>query len=398
MLELNNNRKYYYLYSAFKTSKMRVALHNIHLLPNLQFHGYIYELLKLKLVTVLYFSDATGVSYLKSLISLIRHENIRKNYREINWSDFDFVFTAHELNKKADVLLNLNLMCLENISPEFSSSVAKFDGLKIFHVGDYFWYRPGSETYRLLQSVGVDHLFGYAMHDRYCSYFQNYFPEYKGKVWGIPFGYAPRFVSQKPFAERLQKVVAVGSVNPLRPLHEPIINYRETADFFPDENWFHKFRRQLVLNKSNLSSVMDIMLPKFPKIKDFKYDLVAKFNNYKLFTSCESLFNFPPAKLFEGIACGSVAIISDDECFKEYGFIDGENCIVYNKNNIDHFEYVVKKALNEPIRLSEIEKKAHDFVTQNYNHKMVAKHIIDTIKYIYMKDGKVLASELITRI
>ncbi|MEO8103395.1 MAG: hypothetical protein ABI790_12775, partial [Betaproteobacteria bacterium] len=49
-----------------------------------------------------------------------------------------------------------------------------------------------------------------------------------------------------------------------RPLDAPVRNYRETADFYPDECWFHKFRRDLVLEKERLSDCMDSMLPEFP--------------------------------------------------------------------------------------------------------------------------------------
>ena len=335
---------------------MRVALHNIHHLPiNLQFHDYIFELLRKRLVTVLYFSDRSGISYAKSLLSLVRHKNKRKNIRGIDWREFEFVFTAVELNRKADVLLNLNLMCFSNIESDFSGSVSKFNGLKIFHVGDYFWYRPGSESHRLLQSVGVDHVFGYAMHDRYCNYFQNYFPAYHGKVWGIPFGYSPRFVAEQPFDERMAKAVAVGSVNPLRPLHEPTYNYRESADFFPDECWFHKFRRQLILNKDHLSPVMDSMLPEFPMIKDFKYDI---------------------------------------DCNKEYGLVDGQNCIMFKQYDIEDFKEKISWYQANKSHLKEIATEGNRFVMHNYSREGVANKILQTTKLIWDNHGKIVASKL----
>lgn len=378
---------------------MRIALHNIHNLPfNLQFHDYIFELLRVKHVSVLYFSDRSGINYVKTLLNLIRHKTISSRFNGISWNEMEFVFTASRLNKKADILLNLNLMCFNNIKSDFSSGIAKFNGIKIFHLGDYFWYRPGSETYKLLQSVGVDHLLGYAMHDRYCSYFQEHFPKYKGKVWGIPFGYTPRFVATTPFYKRKAKAVALGSVNPLRPLNAPIINYRETADFFPDENWFHKFRRELILNKNHLSNEMDSMLPEFPLIKDFKYDLVAKFNEYQMFVTCESIFSFPSAKVFEGMACQTALVCADLDCNKEYGLKDGENCIMFKANSIKDFQKKVKYYQSNLSKLEAIAIEGKRFVMANYSLEKNAQQIINTIKNIVSHGGKINASPIKERI
>jgi len=315
---------------------VRVALHNIHLIPNLQFHGYVINLLRTKKVQALYFSDRNVISMVKTIKRLLM--KAYEGFDGIDWNQIEFIFSTQKLSQKVDVLLNLNLLYVPNLDSELSYGVSKFNGLKIFHVGDYFWYHPGSEKYNQLKSAGVDHLFGYAMHDRYCKYFETHFPKYRGRTWGIPFGYAPRFCSTNPFNERKNKAVAVGSVNPLRSLHEQIYNYHETADFYPDESWFHRFRREIILNKSTLQNTIDSMLPEFPDIKDFKYDLVAKFNEYRMFVSCESIFFFPPAKIFEGIASGSVLICADHDCNKEYGFKDGENCIMFETYNISELQ------------------------------------------------------------
>ena len=62
---------------------MRVALHNIHLLPhNLEFHAYVFELLRRRQVSVLYFSDPRGISFAKTLYRL-RYKQYRNKYRGI---------------------------------------------------------------------------------------------------------------------------------------------------------------------------------------------------------------------------------------------------------------------------------------------------------------------------
>ena len=377
---------------------MKIALHNIHLLPNLQFHSYVYDLLIEKRVQVLFFSDPTGFSYIQAFYRYFKYDNFRSKLNKIDWSSFELVFTAKELNCKADVLLNLNLMCFARLDSEFSNSVKKFDGLKVFHIGDYFGYRPASISNKMLESVGVNYLLGYSMHDRYCNYFSNYFPEFNNRVWTLPFGYAPRFEVDKPFNLRLNKSIAVGSVNPLRPLNDKLESFIEPANFFPDESWFHIFRRKLILNKRYLLNEMDSMLPEFPQIKDFKYDLPSKFNDYKMFVACESIFNFPPAKYYEGIACGSVLFCSDHECNKEIGLIDGNNCVIFRQNDVVDFQDKVKFYQTNPEKLNEISNNGLNFVSTNFSHNNVINILIDSISLMYKGGGNLDAIPLNNRI
>ena len=378
---------------------MRVALQNIHLLPfNLQIHDYIYHLLRTNVVSVLYFSDRSGASIARSLYRISKRSEAKQKLQGIKWASFDYAFTIDDLRAKADVLLNLNLMCLPQLGSEFPKHLARFDGLKIFHVGDYFYYRPGSISNRLLERAGVQQVFGYAMHDRYCTYFRKHFPSFEGKVWGIPFGYAPRFRQSRPFGERRNKVVAVGSVNPLRPLHEPVFNFQETADFFPDECWFHHFRRQLVLAKDSLIGEMDSMLPQFPLIKDFKYDLVAKFNEYRMLVTCESIYCFPSAKVFEGPACGTALVCADHDCIREYGFESDRNCVMHRTSDLADFRQRVAYYQSNESQLSAIAAEGNLFVHEHYSHAKVADHIRDTVKLIWESGGKRQATSLASRL
>jgi glycosyltransferase involved in cell wall biosynthesis len=377
---------------------MRIAIHNIHKLPlNLNFHEYIYDLLRSKKITILYFSDCNIVSYAKFIFNFINNENKKHKFHNVNWQEFDFIFTTKELNAKADVLLNINLMCFQDVNSEFMKSISRFNGLKIFHIGDYFWYRPASETNKLLESIGVDHLFGYSMHDNYCNYFKKSFPSFEEKVWGIPFGFSDRFVNSIDFTKRKSKAVALGSVNPLRQLKEPATNFIEIADFFPDEIWFHKFRRMLVLQKTDLADVMDSMLPEYPMIKDFKYDLVAKFNEYKMFVTCESILNFPSAKVYEGLACGTVLICADLECNKEYGLVSEENCIMYKNLDINDFKDKVVYFQKNQTELSRISMNGYEYSLANFSSKSIANYIINTLELIYNKNGNVFSTSFANR-
>ncbi len=361
---------------------MNLAIHNIHLAPNifnLGIHNYVLDLVRDGHVRFLYFDDHNA----KNIAGLVRRL-MNGQASKIPWGNAEFIFSARTLRSKCDGLLSFNSYAG---SDGFSSSVRSFSGLKIWHAGDYFWNEPGSRLNQRFESHGIDYLMGYASHDAHCPYFNKTFPLYRGKVIPVPFGFADRFVPTTPLVGRKNKCVALGSVNPLRPLDFTRHNYRETADFFPDECWFHKFRRMLVLNRERLLPVLDSMLPVFSQIKDFSYDLVAKFNEYRMFVSCESIFFFPPAKAFEGPACGSVMICADHDCNREFGFRDGENCIMYRPYDVDDFADHVRHYQGNEADLEAIQRTGTDFVRNHFSHQAIAKYLHARISEIHSNGG-----------
>jgi len=360
---------------------MNIAIHNFHELPNLfnlGIHDYTIHLLKNGDVKYLYFD--LDKRYLR-IDTLHQFRTILQNKDRINswniaWDNIEFIFSISELNRKCDVLLNFNSHLGKT---QFNQRLKKFDGIKIYHVNDYFWNQPGSVLNQYCENIGVDYLMGYASHDKHCKYFQNTFKNYIGKVIPVPFGFSERFISKVPFHKRINKAVALGSVNPLRILESNTYNYIEPANFFPDESWFHKFRREMVLQKENIKPYIDSMLPEFPQIKDFRYDLVKKFNQYRMFVSDESIFNFPPAKYFEGPASGSVLFCGDYDCNKEFGFKNSENCVMYKVGDIKDLTEKISYYMQNEMELLKIQQEGMNFVRSTFSHKQIAVDLVKTI-------------------
>lgn len=360
---------------------MKIAIHNIHLAPNLNDIGisnYIIELISQGLVTHLYFDE----THPRHIIDTILHYRAGHAVSTIPWRNVKLIFTAKALNQECDVLLNFNTHTGRH---DFTSAVKGFNGLKIWHLGDWFWNQPGSEINKNLEAYGVDYVLGFASHDQHSDYFQTTFPKYNGKVIPVPFGFAPKYQSTSPFAKRKSKALALGAINHLRPLDQPIYNYRETAEFYPDEAWFHKFRRMLVMQEKELKPVIDSILPVFPLSRPGGRDLVKMFNDYKMFVSCESIFFFPPAKSFEGSACGSVMICADHACNHEFGFKDGKNCIMYRLYDVDNFVDKVRYYQKNEAELADIQLAGSQFVRDHYSHPAIAKKLVQTIEALFQQ-------------
>ena len=362
---------------------VKIALNNPHFLTDLNFHGYVRELVSSGLIKYIYFAPpkVRGVAHFFKRAFANREGFLW----ELTQSGVEFLFSVEELNRKADVLLDFSLMT-RRLDHSVPQTLRKFSGLKIFHIGDYFWYHGATEKSLALSRAGVDYLFGYARHDEYCEYFRHAFPQYRKKVWGVPFGFSERFKMDTPLAQRVGKVVAVGSVIHLRPLDQDLANYIEPANYYPDASWMHPFRRQLVLNRDRLCDVLESALPVFPEQRDSKTNLVSVFNSHLGYVTCESIYNFPSAKTFEGMACGSALFCADSPCNHELGLVDGKNCVMFGERDISSFEKRARVYLQERDELEAIAMAGRSYVYSRFSHRAIA-HLVGSIVELVHSTG-----------
>lgn len=289
---------------------------------------------------------------------------------------YKIVFSTKGLNKVADVLLNFN----GRPDLDFNCPPKDFQGLKIAHLVDHSFY--AGAAHRKLKANGVDYVMPYNDHAKYDGFFRHCYPDYIGKCIAVPFSYASRFIDTKPFAERINKCVALGSVNLVDDPQCPKGVLDDYVSFWRNkEKWAHKFRHMIAENMPKLKNEVDSFLPASGYRGD--YDIVETYNDYAMFTTCESIMFFPSVKTFEGCACGSAFVCSDHECYTELGFKDGVNCIRFKQYDIDDFKKKIAYYQQRPKELAIIAHNGHELVTKNYNPQAVAKHLYHDIAKRY---------------
>jgi hypothetical protein len=289
--------------------------------------------------------------------------------------DFEYAFSDADLNRKADVLVCFNGFPYR----EGNCPPRGFRGMKVFHAFEYVF--RAAESNRALEQGGVDYLLGYADHSRHCAFFRHAYPRYVGKVIPVPFGFGQRFAAGAGPAARIPKVVAMGAVNPV---DDPTVEDRgalaDYRDFYRGERWTHAWRNMLREHESQLLEVMDSLLPKFPDTNNPGYDAVQTLRKYALFANDEGLMAFPPARTYEGVASGAAMVSSDHECFKELGFVDGENCVMHRKLDIADFREKVGWYLGNPDRLAQLAESGRKMVLARYSHEQVARDLFAAIQ------------------
>lgn len=293
----------------------------------------------------------------------------------------DVVTNPAELNQVADVLV-----CFEGRAylPEMAPP-REFTGLKAYHAWEFVFYAP--ETNRALVEGGVDVVLGYCRHDEYSPFFRAMFPSFTGRTIAVPFGFQPRFAPRVPFAERIGKVVGLGSINPVDDPLCPPGELDAYVAFHAGERWTHRWRRTLLEHADELSDVLDARFPVFPETKDFSYDAVEVLNAYAMFANDPGLMAFPPARTYEGAACGALLVGEDSAVHRDLGFVHGENALLHAADDSEDFARVVREAIAEPERLRQMAEAGQRMVHERYTHPTVARALYEQLCRVYAGRG-----------
>jgi glycosyltransferase involved in cell wall biosynthesis len=115
--------------------------------------------------------------------------------------------------------------------------------------------------------------------------------------------------------------------------------------------------------------------PVFPETKDPAYDAVALLNAHAMFANDEGLMAFPPARTYEGPACGSLLVAADTPAVRELGFEHGENALLHRAEDVEDFARVVRAAVREPERLEAMAAAGASMVRARYSHEAVADRL-----------------------
>ena len=356
---------------------MRIAIRHPFFIANDQttnFNGYDFEFVRL-FKPVIYITGWRR--------QLTRGLKFRKAMRAsgLEAEQYEFAFTESELNRKADAVVCFNgFPYLPHNEPP-----AKFNGLKIWHVMDYVW--RAAESNRILENGGVNYVMGYADHGKYCPFFQKFYPGYVGKTISVPFGYGKRFENKTAFAERCRKALAVGSVRPVNDPSAPEPDtLRDYIEFYKGVEWTHQWRRTLALEAENLRDVMDSQLPLFPETENPKYNAVEVLNQYAMFANDEGLMAFPPARTYEGTAAGAVLVGAAHGSYADLGFVDGVNCILHRKHDLDDFRAKVSHYIQNPDKLEALQKASVQMARSEYSHEQVARNTYAAIEKLYREN------------
>jgi len=298
---------------------------------------------------------------------------------------------------------------LKNLDTEYSGldNISKARFLKVFHLTHFV--QNTSRIAKNARKLNIDYFVAENNLSKNSNYFKKYFPFYKNIVYTLPFVYQKRFVNKRDFKSRKNKCIATGT----------LVNIKETGNpnDFKDFYNFYKIdflqpeRQKILKNKKKLSKYIDCYISNLyekklkrnnvgmvnrlwnkihnafisTKREYLKFNIVDKYNEYKMFINGEEINDLPGIGMVEGMACGAVYIGKRDSMYKDIGMIDKIHYIGYD-GTIEDLVKKIKYYQKHEYKLELIAKNGTKFAKEMFNPDVAAKIFYsDLLKLSKMK-------------
>lgn len=298
---------------------------------------------------------------------------------------------------KEDDIVILYRHCLSQL--DGAKDIKAFKAISMIH----FWGKRTESA--LMKETNPDILVNETDLSKYSEIFQRFYSWYQKGFIVHPFVFAPRFQNKKPFAERVCKAFATGT-----------ITYKNDPDFLEvyGDPCDQPARKQIKDNADALSDLIyctssdyaekskgvevkrDNSITRFYKALHYKlfesqqkayysFDMVESFNNYKMCIVGEEILGVPGIGFVEGMACGCAYIGQNKGYYEDYGMQEGIHYIGYDgtlddlKDKIHYYQMPEHQD-----ELERIAKAGCEFVRANFSGHRVAEKLVKQL--IEMKD------------
>lgn len=251
----------------------------------------------------------------------------------------------------------------------------------------------------MMEKVDPDLMFNESnMQQRFVG-FNEYFGWFHKQYMVIPFVFAPRFKVIKPFAERQNKAVSVGTVtypgylikyyghDCLQPARKQVYdNARELTPWVDCFNSDYLEDDKLSKHSANDSKLVRTFKRLHDKFfvghqkKYYSFDMVEKFNDYKMCIVGEEIVGLPGIGFVEGMACGCAYLGQTVGYYEDYGMKEGVHYIGYDgtlddlKTKITYYQ--------QPEHQQELETIARtgcEFVRSHFNGPAAAESLLNNL-------------------
>ena len=250
-------------------------------------------------------------------------------------------------------------------------------------------------------TAGINIIFDESDLKSHSKAFQLRYGWYKNLIIVHPFVFAPRFNRVKPFSERECKAFSTGTIidverEEFTNVYGDACNQPTRRQIYDNANalkpWIDCYN-SYYLEDDNLKKInqSDSKLVRWYKVyynmshtgrqkKYFSFDMVERFNHYKMFVVGEEIVGIPGIGFVEGMACGCAYIGQTLGYYEDYGMKEGVHYIGYDGTLDD-----LKKKISyyqQPEHQEELERIAnagYEFAQEHFRGDCVAKELLDKL-------------------
>ena len=242
---------------------------------------------------------------------------------------------------------------------------------------------------------------------KYSKLFRKNYDWFNGKYIERPYAFEERVVNKTVFSSRKNKAVAVGTLTkctlpefeeiyetvyyqPHRKMimdHVPAI--KECIDSYISE--YQETPRKQIMKKDFIAvKLYKKFYNAFHEGKQkryFSFDMVDKYNEYKMFICPEDINGSYGIGTIEGMACGCAMIGWNYGAFEDMGMTAGKHYIAYDGTLEDLKAKIKYYQMDEhQEELERIARTGCEYVRSNYSQEKVAERYYNNLKAIYNKE------------
>ncbi len=297
------------------------------------------------------------------------------------------------LKKESDIRHDDIVVVYEFFRPQFdfSSRPDAFVALSQLH------FLVGQA--RVMEKLDPDLIYNESDLQKHFVGFNDYFSWFHKQYLVIPFVYGERFKVVKPFSERQNKAVSVGTItypeyickyygtNCLQPARKQVYDHAEELKPWVDcfNSDYLENIKQMAVKKSDsvIKKTLARLHSKFftgHQKKYYSFDMVEKFNDYKMCVVGEEITGLPGIGFVEGMASGCAYIGQTVGYYEDYGMKEGVHYIGYDgtledlKAKISYYQQPEHQQ-----ELEAIAKAGCEFVRSNFNGCAAAESLLNNL-------------------
>ena len=298
------------------------------------------------------------------------------------------------LKKESDIRHDDIVVVYEFFRPQFdfSSRPDAFVALSQLH------FLVGQA--RVMEKLDPDLIYNESDLQKHFVGFNDYFSWFHKQYLVIPFVYGERFKVVKPFSERQNKAVSVGTItypeyirkyygtNCLQPARKQVYDHAEELKPWVDcfNSDYLENIKQMAVKKSDsvIKKTLARLHSKFftgHQKKYYSFDMVEKFNDYKMCVVGEEITGLPGIGFVEGMASGCAYIGQTVGYYEDYGMKEGVHYIGYD-GTLDDLKAKISY-YQQPEHQQELEaiaKEGCEFVLSNFNGRAAAESLLNNLQ------------------
>lgn len=362
-------------------------------------HKYLLDyLLKDRNIEVCSYINKNGTSIASHLPGFMMKILVASRFLESKWvlkkNGIDNVTILKDINE----IMSEDIVIMYQLYAERSPELGEVKAFKVMSMLHFFGTKSNSNAIKICAPTLLINECNLKTH---CELFKRIYSWYDKDFYVNPFVAAKRFQRFKSFDERTNRVFSTGTItyktheeflrvykdSCLQPIRKYVKDHQDELKGLIDcySSDFSEAANEKMRIKNSDGRLVRLVKAAYYKFfasqqkSYFSFNMVEKFNEYKMFLIGEEILGIPGIGFVEGMACGC-AYIGKRGYYEDYGMQEGVHYIGYDGTPEDLLTKVrYYQSTEHQEELERIAQNGYEFAQTHFNGETVASELLNEI-------------------